>query len=102
MRAIRDLVERIARECDPERIVLFGSHAYGSPRGDSDVDLLVLTETHGQPVREAIRLRRAARAAFPLDLVVRDPEDARRRYAAWDPVIREALDRGLTVYERAP
>lgn len=36
------MVERIATRVDPERIVLFGSHARGDARPDSDVDLLVV------------------------------------------------------------
>ncbi len=41
-REIRSLVSRIASEFRPERIILFGSYAYGKPNEDSDVDLLVL------------------------------------------------------------
>lgn len=37
------LLERL-KEIDPYKIILFGSHAYGEPGADSDVDLLVVTE----------------------------------------------------------
>ena len=42
MKKIRDLTAQIAREFKPDRIILFGSHAYGQPGNDSDVDILVV------------------------------------------------------------
>src|SRR4051794_31061312 len=42
LRAIRKLAREIAEKFRPERIILFGSHAYGTPHADSDVDLLVI------------------------------------------------------------
>jgi predicted nucleotidyltransferase len=38
---IEEFAQRIAREYKPERIILFGSYAYGTPNEHSDVDLLV-------------------------------------------------------------
>ena len=38
MRAIRGFARRVAERFQPERIILFGSHAYGHPHDDSDVD----------------------------------------------------------------
>ena len=45
MRAIRDVVKQIAEQFKPEKIILFGSYAYGKPRPESDVDLLVIMST---------------------------------------------------------
>jgi len=42
MKKIRDLTSLIAREFNPDRIILFGSYAYGQPGYDSDVDILVV------------------------------------------------------------
>ena len=46
---IQKLCEQISRDFRPERIILFGSHAYGSPTPDSDVDLLVVMPFEGSP-----------------------------------------------------
>ena len=39
---IKEIKNRIVSEVHPEKIILFGSYAYGTPTKDSDVDLLVI------------------------------------------------------------
>ena len=41
MRLIRRFARQVAELFDPDKIILFGSHAYGTPHADSDVDILV-------------------------------------------------------------
>lgn len=100
MNQIIELSERIGRKYDPERIVLFGSHAYGSPREDSDVDLLVVMRFEGSAFRKSLEILNWLDPPFYIDVLVRDPEDARKRYREGDPLIREALDRGRVLHER--
>ena len=94
------LSDRIARQFHPERIILFGSYAYGSPRADSDVDLLIIMPFEGKSRDKRLEIWRQAVPPFPTDILVRRPEDTRRRYEEWDPLIREALDKGKVLYER--
>ena len=97
---IRAVSDRIAREFAPDQIILFGSYAYGSPSPDSDVDLLVILPFEGQPYRKSAEIVARVHAGFPLDLLVRRPDDTARRYAEHDPLIREALDHGVVLYEQ--
>ncbi len=97
---IADLSRRIAREFQPERIILFGSHAYGEPRADSDVDLLVVLAFEGKGFRKSLEILNRVDPDFPVDLFARRPEDTARRYEEGDPLIREALDHGKVLYER--
>jgi uncharacterized protein len=97
---IRDVSERIARQFAPDRIILFGSYAYGSPNEGSDVDLLVVLPFEGKPYRKAAEIAAAVHAGFPLDILARRPDDVERRYREADPLVREALDRGRVLYER--
>jgi predicted nucleotidyltransferase len=97
---IADLGERIAREFQPERIILFGSYAYWTPRPDSDVDLLVVLSFEGKGFRKSLEILNRVDPDFPVDLVARQPEDTVRRYEEGDPLIREALDHGKVLYER--
>lgn len=97
---IAELSGRIAREFQPERIILFGSHAYGEPRDDSDVDLLVVLAFEGKSIRKSLEILNRINPDFPVDLVARQPEDTARRYQEGDPLIREALERGKVLYER--
>lgn len=99
MKEIKDLTSQIAREFSPDRIILFGSHAYGQPSNDSDVDILVVLPFKGKPVRKAIEIRNKINAGVPLDLIVRTPEQVADRVAQNDWFMREILERGHTLYE---
>lgn len=95
-----DLSQRIAREFDPERIILFGSYAYGSPTEHSDVDILVIMPFEGKGFHKSLEILNYLDPRFSVDVVVRRPDDASRRYAEFDPLIRDAFDRGVVLYER--
>src|SRR5271157_4824127 len=81
--AIRRFARRIAERFDPEKIVLFGSFAYGTPHEYSDVDLLVVMPTYDE-INQSIRIIMAFDPVFPLDLIVRTPDRLRRRLAQGD------------------
>src|SRR5579859_6344233 len=74
MRVIRRFARAIAARFHPDKIILFGSHAYGTPHADSDVDLLVVMPARNQ-LDQAYKIRLALTAPFALDLVVRTPEE---------------------------
>jgi len=99
LRAIQELVDRIVATFHPQRVILFGSRAYGSPRADSDVDLLVILPFEGTPYGKAVEILKAVQPVFAVDVVPRRPEDTERRYRLGDPMIREALDRGRVLFE---
>jgi predicted nucleotidyltransferase len=96
---IKRLAEQIAREFHPDKIILFGSHAYGRPGPDSDVDLLVIMRFRGRPVRQAITILNKLNVLTPIDLLVRTPEQVQERLALGDRFMREILERGKVVYE---
>lgn len=70
---LADIAKRIAADLHPEQIILFGSHAWGTPTEDSDVDLLViLADSDESPHRRAVRAHRALRGLpVPCDIIVR-------------------------------
>jgi len=100
MNEIYQLTERIVREFQPERVILFGSYAYAQPTPDSDVDLLVILPFEGKGLRKSLEILNRVNPRFPIDLLARRPDDTSRRYAEGDPLIREALDKGKVLYER--
>jgi predicted nucleotidyltransferase len=97
--AIRRMVEQIVDLFHPDKIVLFGSHAYGRPSSDSDVDVLVVMPTKN-PVAQACGIRLAVEHPFPLDLLVRTPEYLEARLIAGDSFVREVLSQGKVLYEK--
>ena len=50
-----EVVDRLAVEFDPEQIILFGSHAWGTPSEDSDIDLLVVVPRSEERPRRTVR-----------------------------------------------
>jgi len=98
--SIQYLCNRIVQEFQPDRIILFGSYAYGNPTPDSDVDILVVLPFEGKNFWKSLEILNRTNPRFPIDLLARNPEDTERRYREGDPLIREALDRGKVLYER--
>lgn len=73
---ILSMVEKIRREYQPKKIILFGSYAYGKPTDDSDVDLLVVTTRTFSP-EETYKIRREFLREFSITVqlfCVRDEE----------------------------
>ena len=100
MWAIRAVVKQIAEKFQPERIILFGSYAYGRPRPESDVDLLVVMETPLRNREQAAQIARAIDYHFGLDLLVRRPQQLAERLALGDFFLQEVIERGKVLYEQ--
>jgi predicted nucleotidyltransferase len=101
MNAIREVTERIVQECQPERIILFGSYAYGTPTPDSDVDLLVIVPFKGKAPRKSLEILNKVDPKFAVDIVVRTPEQVQQRLTWNDFFLREILEKGTVLYEAA-
>ncbi len=99
MRVIRRFAREVAERFQPEKIILFGSHAYGTPHADSDVDILVIMPTRNQ-IDQSVRIDRAIDAPFPLDLIVRTPRNLSWRLREGDWFLREIVARGEVLYEK--
>lgn len=96
-----EVVQRIVQTLQPERIVLFGSYAYGTPTPDSDVDLLVVMETTAPPPERYLTVSRLLRPRpFPVDILVKRPDEIRHALETGDFLMREILSRGRVLYER--
>lgn len=100
MREIESKVEIIARKSRPEKIVLFGSYAKGEPKPASDVDLLVIMDTQ-RPIWDlAVEISLAVKHTFPMDIIVRTPQEIAERLALGDFFIQSIMKQGKVLYER--
>ena len=79
---------------------MFGSYAYGEPTRDSDVDILIIMPFEGKSIYKSVEISSAFDYDFPLDLLVRRPEDIEWRYRDGDPIVKPALDKGIVLYEK--
>ena len=85
----------VAREFKPEKIILFGSYAYGKPTLNTDVDLVVVMPCRGREVDQAIQILRRVGAPFPMDLLVWKPG----KYSPLQSFNHEVLTQGKVMYE---
>jgi predicted nucleotidyltransferase len=99
-RAIQTVVKQIVEQYAPDKIILFGSYAYGKPRPESDVDLLVVMNTPRKETEQAIHICQSISYHFGLDLIVRTPATLTRRLALGDPFLHEVVHKGKVLYER--
>ena len=99
MRDIKEYVTRVAQAFKPQKVILFGSYAYGRPKEASDVDLLVVMHTALRSIDQAIEIRKAVRTSFPLDLIVRTPKQIEQRITMGDFFVKEVLTKGRVIYE---
>jgi predicted nucleotidyltransferase len=100
MAAIRRFARQIAERFQPDKIILFGSYAYGTPHNESDVDLLVIMPAY-DVVNQSIRIGNAVDWPFSLDLIVRTPKQIERGLDEDDSdwFLREVMEKGKVLYE---
>lgn len=99
MRVIREFVRKVAERFQPEKIILFGSYAYGTPHEDSDVDILVVMPARNT-TDQAIRIHLALMPPFPIDIIVRTPSEMRWRLAERESFLVEIVEHGKVLYEK--
>ncbi|HVS35364.1 MAG TPA: nucleotidyltransferase domain-containing protein, partial [Gemmataceae bacterium] len=98
MTAIRRFARQIAERFHPQKIILFGSYAYGKPHEESDVDLLVIMPARNV-VDQSIRIGLAFERPFSFDLIVRTPGQVERGLREDNWFLREIVEKGKVLYE---
>ncbi len=102
-RLLNEIVRRIIERFQPEKIILFGSYAYGKPTLNSDVDLLVIMDSDLRPAQRsaAVYPVAAVNAFLPMDILVRTPAEIEQRLQMGDFFIAEILEKGKVLYGRS-
>jgi uncharacterized protein len=96
---IQSFCKQIVREFHPEKIVIFGSYAYGKPNPYSDLDLLVIMKFEGSPLQQAGRIIERIDPPMAVDLIVRTRQQVQERLRQQDGFISGILKRGKVAYE---
>ena len=97
---IKRYCDAIAAAFKPQRIILFGSHAYGQPNEDSDVDVLVVMPKTKRVRRDtAVQIRLKVDADFPVDVIVRGELEVERRVRTKDLFMTHIMSHGRVMYE---
>lgn len=94
-------VRRLVAELKPEKIILFGSYAYGTPTSDSDVDLLIIMKTRARPIDRYVLASNALNPReFPVDIIVKTPREIQVESRKKNFFLHEVLSKGKVIYER--
>lgn len=97
---IKKLCKQIVDKFQPQKVILFGSYAYGKPTYDSDIDLMVVMPYEGNELEKMVEVRRQLDSAMPVDVFVKTPKQIEERIALGDFFIAEVLDKGKIIYEK--
>ncbi len=100
-RTLNEIVRRLVADDQPEKIILFGSYAYGEPHADSDLDMLIIKET---PERRIDRLRMVHRLTtdahhhIAFEPIVMTPAEIEERLEIGDQFIAAIVEKGELLY----
>jgi predicted nucleotidyltransferase len=98
---LAEITRRIVAARDPEKVILFGSYAYGTPSADSDVDLLVIAETDADDTRSAVAVSQLIwPRPFPVDILVKTPAEVEAALRRNDFFLQDIVQHGRVLYER--
>ena len=95
------IVRRVVDVYRPEKIILFGSYAYGRPSADSDLDLLIIKKTSERFIDRWTNVRKIVsdpKRSIPFEPLVLTPEEVKERLAIGDQFIEEIITKGEVVY----
>lgn len=96
-----EIVEKIVKEYQPEKIILFGSYAYGTPDRDSDIDLLIIKRTKDRPIDRRVAVSTIVsdpKLLTPIEPIVLTPEEIKTGQEIGDQFLKEILTRGRLLY----
>lgn len=102
-KVLQEIVEVLKEKYGPERIILFGSRAYGLPDEESDIDLLIVKDTKESPHRRTVAVRRLIsplRTGLSVDVFVITPDELYARLALGDQFLEEIHSDGRVLYAR--
>ncbi|MEW6232661.1 MAG: nucleotidyltransferase domain-containing protein [Chloroflexota bacterium] len=100
-KTILEIVEKIRREYQPDRIILFGSFASGMPDRDSDIDLLIIKDTQDRPIDRRVAVARMVsdpKRLIPFEPIVLTPKEVKERLETGDQFLKGILQKGEVLY----
>lgn len=97
---IKKIIQQIKEKYNPEKIILFGSFAYGQIEEDSDVDLVVIKKTKERFVQRLMKVAGMIKSSLGTDILVYTPQEWREALKEEDYFIKEIAQKGKVVYVR--
>ncbi len=97
---LNEIIKRVAETVHPEKIILFGSHAWGHPTEDSDLDLFVIVPPSDLPAYRRVRdVYKALRGLkIPVDIVMQTSTDVEQKKNVATSLVKKVLEEGEVLY----
>ena len=98
---IEEVKNRIVENFNPEKIILFGSYAYGNPNSESDLDLLIIQQSDLPSYKRTRPIKKCLRGiGIPIDILVYTPEEVEQWKNASMAFVTHAIKDGKLLYGR--
>jgi len=98
---IQQIVDIIVKDYQPEKIILFGSHARGDARKDSDLDLIIIKQTEVPWFHRGWEVRKLLLGKLvPMDLKIYTPEEYQEYTSSQYSFIQSVVNESVVLYER--
>ena len=98
---IQGILAKLLTGYAPQKVILFGSYAYGNPRPDSDIDLLIIKDTSERFIDRWVTVRKILSdptRKVPLETLVLTPQELSERLAIGDQYLAEIVEKGEVLY----
>jgi predicted nucleotidyltransferase len=96
---IQRLVDNLVAGYQPEKVILFGSYAYGTPGPDSDVDLFVIKDDPRPRWQRQVDAQLALNVnSTPVDVLVYTPKEFSMANPKYNAIVRDVQSKGIIVY----
>lgn len=99
---LHEMTDRLVATLHPEQVILFGSHAWGTPDEGSDVDLYVIVSESDERPLQRVRRARASLADIVVakDILVRTRAEVEKYRHVYASLESQVLEKGRVLYER--
>lgn len=101
LKKLKVITQRIVAQYDPEKIILFGSYAWGKPNKDSDFDLFIVKKGKGNFLTEQQKVRKIIDGEIAADILIATPSEVKRKLTFGDFFFREIMKNGKSVYDKS-
>lgn len=98
---IQKIVNKLVADYQPQRVILFGSYAYGNPRPDSDIDLLIVKDTSDRFSQRWNRVRHILSdptRQIAIETLILTPDELAQRTTIGDQFVMDIIERGKVLH----
>ncbi len=106
-KAVKDTIQKIMDKLvtgyAPQKVILYGSYAYGKHDRDSDIDLLIIKKTTERFIDRWVTVQQiltGTHPSIPVETLVLTPQEMEKRLAIGDQFVEEIINKGEVLYAR--